>query len=173
MRASTALLGGIIVVFLVTVLGCSAEVQGNAIAAKQDSIPPRSTSVKFDPCDLPAELLEDLDLPGVGPTELSGTPGCLWANDSFAIGILLIEDTTFIENPYANPEVSDVEMLPYGDYTTYLYVLDDDMYATQTMTEAGAVSMYISEAGNASLADERQSLLERFDVIAPYFPPPR
>lgn len=173
MRTSTALLGGIIVAFLVTVLGCSSDVQGNATAAKQDSTASRSMPASFDPCDLPADLLEDLDLPGAGPTELPGTPGCLWANDSFAIGILLIEDIAFIENPYANPEVSDVEMLPFEDYTTYLYVLDDDMYATQTMTEAGAVSMYISEAGEASLADERQSLLERFDVIAPYFPPPR
>ena len=173
MRARTALVGVTMAALLTALLGCSVDVRGNATAAEQESASREAVPEIFDPCDLPADLLEDLDLPGAGPTELPGTPGCLWANDSFAIGILLIEDTAFIENPYANPEVSDVEMLPFEDYTTYLYVLDDDMYATQTMTEAGAVSMYISEAGNASLADERQSMLKRFDVVAPYFPPPR
>ena len=177
MRASKAVFG-VAVAALVAVTGCSADVPGTATAISEESnvaAPASSESMPtdLDPCDLPVDLLDELDLTGVQPNEVPDTSGCVWVSDIFALGILLSEDVTFIEDPAARTEVSDIEILPFEDYTTYLFVLDGDMYMTQTMTERGAFMVYVTRAGDASLADERESLLTVFEAIAPYFPPPR
>ena len=177
MRASKAVFG-VAVAALVAATGCSADMRGTATAVSGESdvsTPASSESMPtdFDPCDLTADLLEELDLTGVQPNEVPDSSGCVWASGIFALGILLVEDVPFIEDPAARTEVSDIEMLPFEDYTTYLFVLDGDMYMTQTMTERGAFMVYITRAGDASLADERESLLTVFEAIAPYFPPPR
>lgn len=190
MRASKAVFG-VAVAALVAVTGCSVPGTATAIPEESEVAAPASSEsmpadlepadldstdldyTDLDPCDLPLDLLDELDLTGVQPNEVPDTSGCGWGSDTFALGILLIEDVTFIEDPASRTEVSDIEILPFEDYRTYLFVLDGDMYMTQTMTERGAFMVYITRAGDASLADERESLLTVFEAIAPYFPPPR
>ncbi|WP_153275282.1 DUF3558 domain-containing protein [Rhodococcus sp. P1Y] len=157
--------------------GCSTDVAGNATtsveAAGASSITEMvpAEAAGFDPCDLPTELLEDLNLSGVVPTS-AGPSGCIWGNDRFALGVLLVEDTTMLPDPSSSPVVSRLETLSDGGYVTHLFVLDEDTYTTQTMTRDGAVVLNATVAGSDSMESERDSLVDTFRTVLPYFPAP-
>lgn len=53
---------------------------------------------------------------------------------------------------------------------TYLFVLDEDTYTTQTMTRDGAVVLDATVVGSDSVESERDSLADAFRTALPYFP---
>jgi Protein of unknown function (DUF3558) len=163
------------------VAGCTRSTDGAATAMSDEStslpsILARQTAapaVEFDPCALSEALLGAIGLAGVNPAPVAGVGGCLWANNIFGVGVSLVEDTSYIEDPAARPEVTALETIPYADYTTYLFVLDGDTYLTQTMTERGALLLSATDLRSDGLDTDRRISADTFHAFAPYLPPPR
>ncbi len=178
MRFSKQITGAVTAVALLLLLGCSAKTGGRATAVPENqafAAPEVSDSKPgaFDPCDLPSALLEDIDLSGVAPIPVSHANGCIWGNERIAVSLILIEDTTFVQDPASSAMVSELEMLPYENYTTYLFVLGGDTYTTQTMTKVGALTMTLVLVGATTMDVERQAMVDTFTALAPYLPPPQ
>ncbi|MDJ0393501.1 hypothetical protein QMK17_09165 [Rhodococcus sp. G-MC3] len=122
---------------------------------------------------MPTDLIGNLGLGGVSPTPIAGSGGCIWGSATFGVGVMLVQDTSFVDDPATNPDVTALEMLSFEDYTTYMFVLYEDTYTTQTMTVDGAVVLNVTVVGTNSMESERQSLVDTFYTFAPYLPPPR
>jgi hypothetical protein len=165
----------------VLVAGCTRNTDGAATAISDEPtfLPPTGSqqtatpAVEFDPCALPEALLGALGLAGVNPAPVAGVGGCFWASNIFGVGVSLVEDTSYIENPASRPEVTALETIPYADYTTYLFVLDGDTYITQTMTERGALLLSATDLRSEGLDTDRRISADTFHAFAPYLPPPR
>lgn len=173
-----------IVLCAFVLVGCATEVDGTAVAedawhglgvttTSVPSTPKPGRPVDFDPCAPPAGLLRDLGLPGATKFEMPAGQGCAWSSGTVGITLAMTTDTSFIESPSTNPMVSALEVLPDGGYTTYLFVLDGDMYLSQTMTDAGAVTMTFTDVADDSLTHQRSGLFDAVGAVWPYLPPPR
>nr|WP_296764245.1 DUF3558 family protein [Rhodococcus sp. (in: high G+C Gram-positive bacteria)] len=157
------------------VAGCSTSVDGApaAVPSSSTATPMESPPAEFDACSLPEELLSTLGLSGVSPVPIVGASGCLWAGKAFAVGVSLVEDTSHIEDVGSLPDVTALEVVPFGDYTTYLYIIDEDTSVTQTMTERGALMLTAIDIHSDGIEADRRISRDTFFAFAPYLPPPR
>lgn len=157
------------------IAACSTGVDGAAtpVPGLSAAAPTESQSVEFDACSLPEELLSTLGLSGVSPVPIVGASGCLWAGNIFAVGVSLVEDTSHIEDVGSLPDVTALEEVPFGDYTTYLYILDGDTCVTQTMTERGALLLTATDINSDGIETDRRVSRDTFFAFSPYLPPPR
>ncbi|WP_415972735.1 DUF3558 family protein [Rhodococcus sp. 077-4] len=179
---------------VLTLAGCSQEVQGRATAGAQVS--PSSSASRpdvpagelLDPCSLPLESLDPkgaLDLKDSVTPRTPDTSGvCVWTSSDFSLSVsMTVSEFMLFDNPESIPSLEDVRSKKVGDTELDLFRItskfDDDGTSqscnAQTETSAGNVSLSVIEIDfePAEPIDACATTEDILRSLEPYLPAPK